>query len=154
MKKIYYTILLVIGFTGYVHAACPCSKHTAQHAPEVRAVNSITPIILKESKKTVINDNYSLKYNFAEKPKIGQSVLKIQIFGSDGKLNNNLEVSASYDMPSMRGHHATTVNSVKKNKKGVYLLPVNFVMPGDWEIVLTFKDAGQEVFVGVVNLEI
>jgi hypothetical protein len=57
-------------------------------------------------------------------------------------------------MPSMRGHHATTVDSIAQNKKGAYLLPVNFVMQGGWEIVLTFKDASKDIFVGVINVEI
>jgi hypothetical protein len=158
MNKIFYTILLAVGFTNYVHACPTCERHNhlaaQQKITEVRAQNSVLPTLLKEGQKIVINDSYSFKYNFAEKPKMGQSVLKIQVLDADEKINNNLKISATYDMPSMRGGHATTVDSIQKNKKGVYLLPVNFVMQGGWEIVLTFKDADKNIFVGVINVEI
>ncbi|MDR2337530.1 MAG: FixH family protein [Deltaproteobacteria bacterium] len=158
MNKIFYTVLLAVGFATYVHACPTCEKHkhpaAQQKITEVHAKNSVQPTLLKEGQKIIINDSYSFKYNFAEKPKMGQSVLKIQVLDANGKTSSNLKISATYDMPSMRGHHATKVDLIQKNKKGVYLLPVNFVMQGDWEIVLTFKDTDKNIFVGVINLEI
>lgn len=74
---------------------------------------------------------------FAEPPKVGDIVLKLS---TDDPRKSSLKAFAAYDMPSMRGAHATKVQ-FRLNKKGDFVIPIHFAMPGDWEIVVTFEDA-------------
>jgi hypothetical protein len=109
---------------------------------------------LKEKKQYKIDDNYSFVYQFAKKPKMGTAVLKVSVFDKAGKKVKDLDIFGSYDMPSMRGHHATGPDKIKTNKKNDYLMPVNFVMPGGWEIVLTFQKDGKSVYDGIILVNI
>jgi len=82
---------------------------------------------------------YVLKYEWPEKPKVGSCTLKVKLLKS-GTPVREAEVTVSYDMPSMRGTHMTNEN-MKQNDKGDFLLPINFAIAGDWEIVvLAYKD--------------
>jgi hypothetical protein len=65
-----------------------------------------------------------------------------------------LEVKADAGMPSMRGAHETGDRPFALSKKGDYLLPINIVMPGDWEIRVTILKAGKVTFRGRYNFDI
>jgi nitrogen fixation protein FixH len=39
----------------------------------------------------------------------------------------------------MRGSHDTGEVAFKLNQKGEYLLPVDIMMPGDWDVRLIFR---------------
>jgi len=67
-------------------------------------------------------------------------ILKIQLFDDQGEKISPLTISGRSDMPSMAGHHDSGDVPLKLNKSRNYLLPVNVVMPGDWEVQLTFRD--------------
>ncbi|MFV0626238.1 MAG: FixH family protein [Alphaproteobacteria bacterium] len=95
---------------------------------------------------------YSLKYEWPEKPKVGDHVLKVRVF-EDKEMVSDVDVLVSYDMPSMRGHHDTTAKMLK-NKKGEFLLPINFAMRGGWEIILTAQKDGKEVAKETILLDI
>jgi hypothetical protein len=43
---------------------------------------------------------------------------------------------------------------MKLSNKGDYLLPVNIVMPGAWEIKLTVVKAGKPIFTGRYNFNV
>jgi hypothetical protein len=86
-----------------------------------------------------IGEDYTFKYEFAEKPKMGTAILRVELFDKDGARAIDLEIVGSSDMPEMRGAHASSDVPFKLNKKGVYLLPVNVVMPGEWEVRLVFR---------------
>jgi hypothetical protein len=86
-----------------------------------------------------IGDDYTFVYEFDKTPKMGTAILKIELFGADGEKATDLEIQGSSDMPSMRGAHAGGDVSFKLNRKGVYLLPLNIVMPGEWEVRLVFR---------------
>jgi hypothetical protein len=88
-------------------------------------------------------EGYYMKYEWVNQPKMGSVVLKVNVFD---KNNNKFDtkVFVNYDMPSMRGHHSTT-EQMKQNNKGDYLLPVNFVMQGDWEVIITAGTPEQEL---------
>ena len=51
-------------------------------------------------------------------------------------------------MPSMRGMHSSGDQNFALSAKGVYLLPVQLVMPGDWEVALTILKEGKALFRG------
>ena len=105
-------------------------------------------------KRVAISDQYSAAYGFAERPKLGMSTLKVSVFDKAGEKTSDVEVLASYDMPSMRGHHAYGPAPMAKSKGGDYLLPVQFVMRGDWEIVLTFRHEGQDIHTETISLDL
>ncbi len=57
-------------------------------------------------------------------------------------------------MPSMAGAHDSGEVAFKLNKKGDYLLPVNVVMPGGWEVRLTFSRNGVVIFRGRILFDV
>ena len=57
-------------------------------------------------------------------------------------------------MPSMRGAHDSGEVPFKLNKKGDYLLPVNVVMPGEWEVKLVFMKDKEPVFRGRITFKV
>jgi len=96
-------------------------------------------------------DGVAFTHAFAEPPKVGDIVLKLS---TDDPRKSSLKAFAAYDMPSMRGAHATKVQ-FRLNKKGDFVIPIHFAMPGDWEIVVTFEDAsGKLIARKTINLEI
>ena len=99
-------------------------------------------------KKVPIGNGGYLIYGFDKKPKMGTVIMKVEVYTPDGKRNTSVEVLADSGMPSMRGAHETGDQPFKLSKKGEYLLPVNIVMPGDWEIRLTIKKDGKVIFRG------
>ncbi|MDR1499238.1 MAG: FixH family protein [Rickettsiales bacterium] len=109
------------------------------------AVLSLVACRKNEEKKIVVNEQYSVRYVFVEKPKVGSTTLKINVFNQNNEKTSDLTVLVSYDMPSMRGHHTFKTSPITINKNRDYLLPVHFAMPGDWEIVLTFQQNGKSI---------
>ena len=86
-----------------------------------------------------IGETYTFTYEFDKTPKMGMAVLKIQLFDMNGKRTTALEITGRSDMPSMSGAHDSGEVLFKLNRKGDYLLPVNIVMPGEWEVRLVFS---------------
>lgn len=99
-------------------------------------------------KKVPIGNDGYLIYGFDKKLKMGTVIMKVEVYAPDGKRETSLEVLGDSGMPSMRGAHETGDLPFKLSKKGDYLLPINIVMPGDWEIRLTIKKDGQVIFRG------
>lgn len=105
-------------------------------------------------KKVPIGGGYYLIYGFDKKPKLGIAIMKVEIFDREGRENTSFEVKAYADMPSMKGAHMTVDRSFKLSRKGVYLAPLDIVMPGAWEIKLTvFKD-GKALFRGSYKFDV
>lgn len=109
---------------------------------------------LKAGKKHWIGEEYYFIYDFDKRPQIGTIIIKIQVFTKDGKQDSSLEITGSSDMPSMRGAHSTGDKPFKLNKKGDYLLPVNVVMPGDWEVVFNFLKDKKPIYTGSVRFNV
>ena len=57
-------------------------------------------------------------------------------------------------MPSMRGAHDSGDVEFRTNKANNYLLPVNIVMPGDWEVRVTFSLNDKAVFHGSIRFDV
>jgi hypothetical protein len=106
------------------------------------------------NKPNMIDAGYYFTYSFAKKPKMGMATLIVKVYGKDKKINKAFEVFATSDMPSMKGAHATGDVKLKPNKKGELLVPINFVMPGVWQVDLKFVRAGKQVFSGYFTLKI
>jgi hypothetical protein len=106
------------------------------------------PSLPEPGKKIPIGSGYYLIYGFDKTPKLGTAIMKVEIFTGEGKRDTSLEVKADADMPSMRGAHATGDRNFMLSNKGVYLLPIPIVMPGDWEVRLTVVKDGKVIFRG------
>lgn len=105
---------------------------------------------LKAKTDIALTDGVSFNYAFVEKPKVGDVIMKIKL----SQPADSVQAFAEYDMPSMRGHHASGKVAFKRNRAGDFVLPIHFAMPGDWEIKLTFEQDGKEIFAGAVELDI
>jgi hypothetical protein len=104
--------------------------------------------------KAQIGNGFYLVYGFDKKLKMGTVIMKVAVYTQDGKRDTSLEVLADSGMPSMRGAHETGDQPLKLSQKGDYLLPVNIVMPGDWEIRLTIKKDGKVIYRGSYKFDV
>jgi len=98
--------------------------------------------------KVPLGSDHYLIYGFDRKPKLGTIILKIEIYTRDGNKDTSFEVLGDSGMPSMKGAHETGEQPFRLSNKGAYLLPVNIVMPGDWEVRITVKKNGKIIFRG------
>lgn len=105
-------------------------------------------------KKCRIGEEYYFTYKFDKKPTLGTAILKIRLFDAKGNRVTALEIAGASDMPSMRGAHDSGEVPFKLNKKGDYLLPVNIVMPGEWEVKITFLKDKAPIYRGAFRFEI
>jgi len=85
---------------------------------------------------------------------MGMAILKVRLFDETGKRTTGLEITGRSDMPSMSGAHDSGEVLFKLNKKGDYLLPVNIVMPGEWEIRLVFSSNKEVIFRGSFKFDV
>lgn len=108
----------------------------------------------KAGKKCWIGEVNYFVYEFDKTPKMGMAILKVRLFDKDGKQVSDLDITGRTDMPSMRGAHDSGEVAFKLNRKGDYLLPVNVVMPGGWEVLLTFSRNKIVVFRGRVAFDV
>ena len=98
--------------------------------------------------KCWIGKEYYFIYSFDKKPKMGMVILKIQVFDQTGKRDTSMEITGNSGMPSMRGAHDSGDVSFQLNKRGDYLLPINIVMPGEWEVTLHFLKDKKPIYSG------
>ncbi len=97
-------------------------------------------------KRVMIGNDFYFIYGFDKKPKMGTVIVRVELFTRDGKRDTSFEIKGDAGMPSMKGAHDTGDRPFRLSSKGVYLLPVDIVMPGNWEIRLTFLKDGKVMF--------
>jgi hypothetical protein len=107
-----------------------------------------------EGTKYAIGSEYSFVYKFAKKPQLGIAILKIEVADKDGKKDSTLKISGESGMPSMPGHHDSGEVAFKLNTEGDYLLPVDVVMPGDWEVKVIFRKENTILYRGSIKFDI
>lgn len=129
-----------------------CLESTA--FPDRTAAQAVYPTLPESGEKVSLDASHYFTYCFDKPPKIGMAIMRVAIFTRDGKQDTSFIVKGDADMPSMRGAHATGDREFSLSKKGVYLLPVRLVMPGDWEVRLTFLKNGKAVFRGAYLFDI
>jgi len=108
----------------------------------------------KPGGKIALDASHYFTFGFDKQPKIGMAIMRVEVFTLDGKRDTSFVVKGDADMPSMRGAHSTGDKDFSLSAKGVYLLPVRLVMPGDWEIRFTFVRNGKAVFRGAYLFDI
>jgi hypothetical protein len=109
---------------------------------------SVNAVVVKMS------DDLRLEYSFDEKPKLGTSIIKVQLFDKNDNKLTHLKIFLSSGMPSMAKAHDTVWQELLQNKRGDYLLPVNFVMPGGWALNLKVMDANKVLCQGAIDVQI
>ncbi|MBI4720478.1 MAG: hypothetical protein HY770_04525 [Chitinivibrionia bacterium] len=139
-----------IGAREGSHAAPADTECHAQH--DATAPDTAKELVFENlpgyNKKCWIGDSLYFTYKFNKKPKMGTAILVVRLFDTKDAQLSNLEILGSSDMPSMRGAHDSGEVPFKLNKKSAYLLPVNLVMPGEWEVKLVFKKGDETLFRG------
>ncbi len=108
----------------------------------------------KAGKKCWIGEVNYFTWEFDKTPKMGTSILIVKLYDKDGKRVSDLAITGRSDMPSMRGAHDSGEVAFKTNKAGDFLLPVSVVMPGDWEVRLTFSRNGIVIFRGRIAFDV
>ena len=105
-------------------------------------------------KKVPMGNGYYLIYGFDKRPKLGTVIMKVEVFTAEGKKDTSFELKADAGMPSMKGAHETGDRPFTLSKKGDYLLPINVVMPGGWEIRLSAMKDGKVLFRARYNFDV
>ncbi len=123
----------------------------AAPSPAVKAVYQ--PLAKPGTKIPLGSDHYFI-YSFDKPLKIGIPIMRVEVFTRDDKRDTSFIVKGDADMPSMRGAHATGDKDFSLSAKGIYLLPIRLVMPGDWEIRLTFVKNGKVALRGIYLFDI
>ena len=157
MKKLTLSLLviaLVIPFAIWSQCGSCAAKSSCETGSMGNDGTMASKTLAGYNKVNWINESYSFTYSFDKKPKLGNAILKVKLFNKAKKLNNDYEVFAVADMPSMRGMHASGDVKLRANKKGELLVPINFVMPGEWQVDLKFVKAGKQVYAGNFKLKI
>jgi hypothetical protein len=117
-------------------------------AATVRASENDFPSLPKPGAKIPLGSGHYFVYGFTASPRLGSAIMKVEVFTLDGRRDTAFRVSGDLDMPSMRGAHSTGSKNFSVSAKGFYLLPVQIVMPGDWEMKFAFEKAGETVLRG------
>jgi len=105
-------------------------------------------ILPKSGDKIPLGPQHYFTYAFAKPPKLGTAIMRVEIFTREGVRDTSFVVKGDADMPSMRGAHSSGDQEFSLSAKGVYLLPVRLVMPGDWEVSFTFLKEGKPLLRG------
>ena len=105
-------------------------------------------------KTCTIGDAFTFTYEFDRTPKMGMVIVKIKLSNREGRRTTELGIAGRADMPSMRGAHDSGDVAFRLNRKGDYLMPLNVVMPGDWEIRLVFARGDEVVFRGALRFHV
>lgn len=156
--KTVFAVLAALSFFLALPAASSAFRPSAAATGQVQAAPKPAEIIWTPvpgpGKKCPIDDAYYFKYEFSERPKMGMVILKIQIFDKKNDQVVPFKATGRSDMPSMRGAHDSGDVEFKMNRKNDYLLPVNVVMPGDWEIRVIFRLNDKAVFHGSIRFDV
>ena len=107
-----------------------------------------------EDKKILLPGGESFTYAFAQRPQMGTAVLRIKLFDGQGRPKKDLRITGRSGMPSMGSAHDTGEKAFVLNKKGDYLLPVDVVMPGVWEVHIFIYRGDTLIFHGVIPFEV
>jgi len=160
LKNYFFLIVffLIIALPWLPLNAASQPGHNSKEKKEISISGSkeqpVYPRMPAPGKKVIIGNDYYFLYSFDKKPKMGTVIMKVDLYTMVGKKDTNLEIKGDAGMPAMKGAHDTGDRLFKLSKKGAYLLPVDIVMPGDWEIKLTFSKDGKVIFRGTYKFNV
>lgn len=155
VNKILFALVLPLVIASLLIAGqAPKRSEEAQDASRLKSAQNSDDnatdykMLPGPGKKCWINTEEYFIYGFDKKPKLGTVILKIQVFAKSGEKKSPFEIKGQYDMPTMRGAHDSGLQAFKLSQKGDYLLPLNIMMPGEWEVLLTLSSAEKAVYYG------
>lgn len=105
-------------------------------------------------KKAQIGKDFTVIYSFDKKPQMGMVILRLEVYDKDGKKDTSLKITGDLDMPTMKGAHGTGFKPLQLNKKGDYLLALNLMMPGEWEVQLVFMKEKTVIHRGSIKFHV
>lgn len=149
MKKHIVVTLICVMLISFNYS---CAAH--EHNESVNADEHSYVMLGGTGSKNQINNDLYFTYDFDKKPAMGMLIVIIQVYDREGRRVTSLAVTGESGMPSMRGAHDSGEMSFRLNKKGKYLLPVNVVMPGDWEVRIRFKKGNTIIFSGKIRFDV
>jgi len=117
-------------------------------AAQAPAVQAGYQTFTKSGGKVPFDPDHYLIFGFDKAPKLGTAIMRVEIFRRDGKRDTSFTVKGAADMPSMRGAHGAGDKAYSLSAKGVYLMPVQLVMPGGWEVSFNVIKNGKTVYRG------
>ncbi len=158
IMKRYFVFILFSFFLLYPCISLFGADHQGQKTKSTKDAGGeeklVFPPMPDPGKKVPIGDGYYLLYGFDKRPKLGMVIMKVEIFTREGKKDTSMEVKADAGMPSMSGAHETGNKSFSLSQKGDYLLPINIVMPGDWEVRFTVLKDKKPIWRGRYNFNV
>jgi hypothetical protein len=154
-KYVFFVLFLILLFYSLPLYGADHMGRGATNATDAGAAQkAVFQPMPDAGKKIPIGNGYYLIYGFDKRPKMGMVIMKVEVFAGEGKKDTTLEIKADAGMPSMGGAHETGDKAFTLSNKGDYLLPINIVMPGDWEIRLTVLKEGKVIFRGRYNFNV
>jgi hypothetical protein len=127
-----------------------CGKQDATTtASPAGSAQEVSAALAAEGEKIQLPDGGWFTWRFVEKPKLGTPIAKVQVFDKAGAQVTLYEVIGESGMPSMRYHDSGPVK-FQLNKKGDYLLPVNIVMAGEWELKIRVMKGKEKIYEGAI----
>jgi hypothetical protein len=155
MKAIYTAIIALIMFVPLFAQHCgSCPTTASTNVSAAASSEQMSRKVLTAKKAQWISDDYYVKYTWQKKPKIGTTLLFMEVYSKTDKIVKDLNITANAYMPSMRGAHDTGDLPMKLNKKGKYVIDVNFMMAGAWELDINFTRTGKPVSNAVIKVNI
>ena len=149
-----FTALAFAGAVSAQHCGnCPMGKANASTLDSSQAKPPVFVALAGYGKKCWIGQDYYFTYKFDKKPKMGMLVLKVQLFDKSGNKEKSLEILGKSGMPAMSGAHDTEA-AFQQAKNGEYRMPVNIVMPGEWEIKMTFSKDKKPFYFGMFRFNV
>ncbi len=148
MAAVLGAAILIAAAAAAAQPAKPCCNSPGVPPNGSQAVAPEFKDLPGAGKKCWIGEVNYFVYEFDKTPKMGTAILKILLYDKAGNRVTELDITGESGMPAMKGAHDSGEVAFKLNKKGDYLLPVNVVMPGDWEVRLTFSRNKIVVFRG------
>jgi nitrous oxide reductase accessory protein NosL len=107
-----------------------------------------------QGSKVRLDAGRSFVFSFDKKPTMGTVIAKVEIFAADGSKDTSFQIKGNADMPTMGCQAGKPDRPFVLSRKGDYLLPYTFGMPGGWEVYLTFVKDGAVVFRGKYAFEL
>ncbi|HCC49342.1 MAG TPA: hypothetical protein DEQ38_14700 [Elusimicrobia bacterium] len=145
MKKIIALAVVLSLFPFAASAALKKSVRSGKHVKAAAVLQDLAPA----GRKNPLPDGGWFTWQFAKKPKLGTAIVKVQVFDKAGNRAKPYDIIGESGMPSMPYHDSGPVK-FQLNKKGDYLLPVDLVMPGEWQVVIRVRKDKKEIYAGKV----
>jgi len=152
-KGIFAALLLSVLVLQLHHASA--EDRNVQRLIDPAAAPTVTyPSLPAPGEKIQIGNGYYFVYDFNKKPKPGMIIMKVDVYTAEGKKDTSMEILADSGILSKKGAYESGDQPFMVSKNGNYLLPINIVSPGDWEIRLTIKKDGKVLLRGNYQFDV